>query len=283
MDDGNSVLLKTFNSEHAASLAANQLRSNGIECLVTTDDAGGMYPHMGVIKLLVNSSDAAKARALLDLMPAMGESFIGQQDSSAGPMASKATPPRVYRFNSGMAIGVILGILLHFSYTRYERYRDRTDRYYNNNDEFADEELVWRKGELVERRLDQNGDGRWDGRTHLKNSVPVSDELDDNFDGKWDGAFSYSARGFVASAQLDTDFNGIPDMTATYEHGIQKQSDWKPNGTNVVLLRQLYRHGVLDEELRDVNGDGWFDVSVKFDPFNTPIRTNNLRPTTQSP
>jgi hypothetical protein len=72
-------------------------------------------------------------------------------------------------------------------------------------------------------------------------------------------------------------------VTTTFTNGIVKQADWRPNGTNVVLLRQLFRNGVLDEELRDLNGDGLFDVSIKFDSFCTPIRTNNLRPTTQSP
>jgi hypothetical protein len=279
MDAENSILLKTFNSTHAADLAASQLRSGGIECLVTADDCGGMYPPLGVIRLLVNTSDAVAAREILQQASAGRDSSIEEQEPSAGSTRS-VPPPRVYRFNSGVAVGVILGALVHFGYTRYEQYRDRTDRYYNDTDDLVDEEAVWRNGEMVEQRFDQNGDGRWDYKAYFKNGVPVSNELDDNFDGKWDVALSYSARGFLSSGQQDTDFNGIPDMTVTYENGIQKQTDWRPNGTNVVLLRQLFRHGVLDEELRDLNGDGWFDLSIKYDPFNTPIRTNNLRATT---
>ena len=66
------------------------------------------------------------------------------------------------------------------------------------------------------------------------------------------------------------------DVFFIYKNGVVEQTDWKPNGTNVVLLRQLYRHGILREQLHDTDGDGKFDVSVEFDPFNNPISTNDL-------
>ncbi len=282
MEPTERILIRTYGLMVDADLAAGQLRAQGIECEISTDDCAGMYPSLGVIQLLVEPEVAEDARRILReeavaLHPAVD---LPTESSSRTALAP---PARVYRFNSGVVVGVILGILLHFGYRHYEEHRDRTDRYYNKAGTLLEEELVWRNGQMVERRFDRNGDGRWDDKIFFKDGLAVSEELDENFDGKWDATLSFSARGFFSGGQYDTDYNGVSDFTATYTNGVAHRSDWRPNGTNVTLLRQIFHLGVLDEELRDQNGDGLFDVSIKFDPFNTPIRTNSLRPTTQSP
>ena len=52
------------------------------------------------------------------------------------------------------------------------------------------------------------------------------------------------------------------------------QSDWRPNGTKIITLRQFFRHEVLTEETRDTNMDGAFDVTIRYDPFQNVIQTN---------
>jgi hypothetical protein len=282
MEPNKGILIRTFGIMAEADLAASQLRAAGIDCVISTDDCAGMYPSLGVIQLLVDPAVAEDARRILREATTTSASAMSLPEEKT-PVRANTPPPRVYRFNSGLAVGVMLGVLLHFGYRHYEEHRDRTDRYYNDSDDSPDEEIVWRNGQTLERRFDRNGDSRWDLKTHFKDGLPVSDELDDNFDGKWDGALSYSARGWVSSGHFDTDFNGVPDLTVIYTNGLTLRSDWRTNGTKSVSLRQLYRDGGLEEELRDVNGDGLFDVSILFDRFITPIRTNSLRPTTQSP
>ena len=282
MEPTERILIRTYGLIVDADLAAGQLRAQGIECEIRTDDCAGMYPSLGVIQLLVDPVNVEDARRILK------EEAVASRPAASLPAESSsspalAPPARVYRFNSGVVVGVILGVLLHFGYRHYEEHRDRTNRYYNKTGTFLEEEIVWRDGQMVERRLDRNGDGRWDDKLFFKDGLAVSEELDDNFDGKWDATLAFSARGFVSGGQFDMDFNGVSDLTVTYTNGVTHRSDWRPNGTNVILLRQLFRYGVLEEELRDQNGDGLFDVSIKYDPFNTPIRTNSLRPTTQSP
>ena len=68
MIDGMKVL-RTYGSEMEAEMAAAMLQAYGVEALVSTDDAGGMYPQMAQlrgIKLLVWEKDLEEAKALLE-------------------------------------------------------------------------------------------------------------------------------------------------------------------------------------------------------------------------
>ena len=277
MDPANASLVKTFGNTNAAALAASQLRSRGIECLVTSDDCGGMYPPLGVIKLLVDPTMAENAREILQEIPKEIEPPAEFQVPADSARPS-VPPPRVYRFNSGLIVGLILGALIHFSYVYYRQHRDRSAWYDLDRDGVPDEEIIWHDGHMQESRLDRNGDGRLDHWAHYRDGVLLNVEADENFDGRPDYWVNYSPKRLPLTAQFDSDFNGIPDVFTTFTNGIVKQVDWRPNGTNVVLRRQFYLHGVLDEELRDFDGDGLFDISIKLDPFSNPIRTNNLEP-----
>lgn len=68
MIDGMKVL-RTYGTELEADMAAVMLRAYGVEALVTTDDAGGMYPLLAQlrgIKLLVWEKDLEEAGALIE-------------------------------------------------------------------------------------------------------------------------------------------------------------------------------------------------------------------------
>lgn len=283
MEPTRGIVVRTFSRTIDADLAASQLRSADIDCTVTGDDCGGMYPPLGSIKLLVEPDVADAARDILRQAGAGVEPVTEAEEPATDSRNPSAGRPRVYRFNSGMIVGLILGALLHYSYRHYEEHRDRTEQHDYNGDGVADEEVIWRNGKMVERRFDRDGNGRWDWWSYGKNGLPTRNEVDDNFDGKPDGRYDYSPRSTYVSAQLDTDFNAVPDAFSIYTNGVLKQTDWRTNGARTTALRQMYRHGVLDEELRDLNGDGLFDISIKFDAFSTPIRTNNLRPITPAP
>lgn len=56
-----------------ADLAAALLASNGIEAHISADDAGGTYPVLQLlqgVRLLVESEDEARAREILEALPA---------------------------------------------------------------------------------------------------------------------------------------------------------------------------------------------------------------------
>jgi hypothetical protein len=65
MDD--LVVISTFPSEADAQIAKGLLDGAGIESIIRTDDAGGMYPGIGGADLVVRAEDVQKANDLLGL------------------------------------------------------------------------------------------------------------------------------------------------------------------------------------------------------------------------
>ena len=66
MDD--FIYIKTFNNRTEAEMARQLLESNGIQARISSDDVGGMEPHLrlhsGGVKLLVRKSNSKKALSL---------------------------------------------------------------------------------------------------------------------------------------------------------------------------------------------------------------------------
>lgn len=157
------------------------------------------------------------------------------------------------RFNLGFAAGIFVGVLCTFFYVRYNNHRERVVKQDRNNDGATDVWLYFEDGKMVR------------------------EESDDNFDGKKDVWYTLTPEGFTSSIEQDTDCNGIRDFRMRYTNGVPAQADWQPNGTNVILLRQIFRRGILHQELHDTNGDGQFESVVTFDSFNLPVSTNFLQ------
>ena len=68
MNDSELVVISTFATAIEAELARAVLNDAGIESLIRTDNAGGMYPPMGNAELLVRKQDVAQAtQAFADL------------------------------------------------------------------------------------------------------------------------------------------------------------------------------------------------------------------------
>ena len=69
----NSIIpIKSYSSRMDADLAKAVLEANGIEAIVSADDAGGMEPWLATsqhIQILVREEDASVARDLLEEPP----------------------------------------------------------------------------------------------------------------------------------------------------------------------------------------------------------------------
>lgn len=59
------VVLSTFRSPADAQIAKGLLDAAGIESMIRSDDAGGMYPALAGSDLLVNAEDVERATAAL--------------------------------------------------------------------------------------------------------------------------------------------------------------------------------------------------------------------------
>ena len=278
MKSENPTVVTTFLDISEADLAVAQLHHAGIECSIRSNEAGGISSPPQPIQLLVDSEDAEEARRILE--EARSVDLPGGASTTKALFLSGQRPaaPPFARFGWGLLAGILIGILLHLVYENGKRWGEHTYQYDNDKDGAPEESEVWKNGALAEWRIDRNGDNRIDYRLHYIDGVSSHDELDDNFDGRSDAWYTYSPRRLYSSGRFDTDFNGTVDANSTFKDGILAQIDWQPNGTNVIVLRQLFQQGVLAEEIRDTNGDGAFDVSVRFGPFVNPIQTNLLAP-----
>jgi hypothetical protein len=274
------VTLKVFSEVTTAESSASLLKANDIQCWLQADDCGGMLSALDSaqgVKLLVNPADAEPARALLAAIPdaAAFEAMVNSGPASGATAPPKSEVPIVSLLQIGGGGGA--GILLCLLYQWVSQQGVKTYRYDTDGDGKKDSVWVYRNGECVEIDEDRNFDGVLDSWAFYTNGYRcVSAKADNNFDGTPD-AWWYYTNGVLTSAQLDTDFNGIPDVKSDFKYGQVIRSDWQPNGTNIVTLRNVFHHEVLTEEFRDTNWDGLFDLRIRYDAFLNPIATNATR------
>ena len=239
MDLERAVAAKTFINVSDADFAAAQLRSSGIECVIAADDAAGAYPGLALIRLLVDLDRVNEARQVLNEAPVFEASQL--EPNPASPLSSANTPPptRLAGFGWGLLAGAVIGAILHWSYLKREGFGQHRLRYDNDRDGMVELETVWKDGEIIESKSDRNADGRVDFRSYFEAGIQIKDELDLNFDGTNDLWHTLDQRGNYSTARFDADFNGIADAISTFKDGIAVQTDWQPNGTNVITLRQI--------------------------------------------
>lgn len=272
MDPETAITIKTFPDQTSADLAAAELKRAGIDYMLVADDAGGMLPSLQLIrgiKLLVDPSEEDDATAVLDDLSTV-------QAPGSEEDRHESTAPRPSGFWTGLAIGIVLGIAGVLAYREISSLRTRADEYDRNDDGRPDEVWHYQKGRAVRGTMDRNFDGRVDVWNYFNDAALYErTEEDNNFDGKAD-SWGFYKFGQMAAWQYDSDFNGQHDVTSTFRDGIVQQSDWRPNGSKTVTIREIYKHGAFVEELRDLNKDGQFDMQIKFDSFHHPIETNYL-------
>jgi hypothetical protein len=67
------VVVSTFRSTADAQIAKGILDEAGIESLIRSDNAGGMYPAMAGAEILVNADDLTEATKTLEAAKRAGE------------------------------------------------------------------------------------------------------------------------------------------------------------------------------------------------------------------
>ncbi len=65
MPESPLAVVGTYLAAVDADLARSVLESDGIECVVRSDDCGGQYPAMFRVDLLVRAEDVSRAREVL--------------------------------------------------------------------------------------------------------------------------------------------------------------------------------------------------------------------------
>lgn len=68
-ETGKTIVLKTFISEFEAEIAKGILEEEGIKSYISSDDTGGMRPHLQLtlgVRLIVMEKDLQRAEEILD-------------------------------------------------------------------------------------------------------------------------------------------------------------------------------------------------------------------------
>ena len=76
MNSDDLVSVSTFPSTVDAEIAKGVLDEVGIESMIRSDNAGGMYPAIGGAELLVRAEDAEKATEALNRFQGLPDSQI---------------------------------------------------------------------------------------------------------------------------------------------------------------------------------------------------------------
>lgn len=69
MNDNDPVCVATYSSEMSARVAKTALVASGIDSFISSDDCGGLRPHLQTstgVRLMIRKSDAEPARKILE-------------------------------------------------------------------------------------------------------------------------------------------------------------------------------------------------------------------------
>ena len=103
----------------------------------------------------------------------------------------------------------------------------------------------------------------------------IAERSDADSDGVPDRWYRYQGNE-LAAGTLDTDFDGTVDVEITYLHSQPQEAIWQAR-PGAPARKVLYRHGFVAEELRDRDGDGDYDLRIRYGPFENPVEESELR------
>jgi len=133
-----------------------------------------------------------------------------------------------------------------------------------------------RKDNLVLQE-DLNNDGSPDViREFTPDRLPVHHSEDRNFDGEFDIRWLWQ-RGVPSTRDLDLNFDGKWDEHTVYgRDGMLHYTDTRPGGSGAVLLRRVFRAGIVWKVLEDQDADNHFDVLTEYDDLGDEVKKENL-------
>jgi hypothetical protein len=270
MKQSEMIRIKTFLSEPDARIASAYLESQGITTLIKKDDAEGNYPSLQVsngVRLFVNAADEQAALALLN--------EIESDQASKQVPDSKTNKKSATMLIVFLLLGIALGFFLSSVVREYRSASKHVIKVDTINDNKPDVYYYYENKHLVRVEADRNYDGIIDAWYYYNNGKLLSSESDDNFDGKVDAWAKYENENNF-ELEIDTDFNGTPDATIYFANRLKARIDWHPNGSKIIVKREIFENGTKKYDLIDTHKRGIFDMKVSFDAFGNEVGRKKL-------
>jgi hypothetical protein len=248
-------LYKTFNTEVEALAAQSVLRSQGIESLISKDDAGGLIPPLGIqsgYKLFVADTSVSA--------PEKQE----PESVSKKSRSSRKLALLIVVLFIGIIAGAFAGIGIDKVYMHYKACKYQNDVIVQSSSN-PTIHYRYKGGKVVETIVDRNKDGKSDEWFYFENSEWYKSESDNNFDGKPD-AWTTIINNDSAIVDCDTDYNGISDFTEYAKYRLAVKIVYHPNGSKPTQ-EFYYKNGIVQYQLFSPDSLGRFRMIRHFDRF----------------
>jgi hypothetical protein len=266
-DDVHSRSVRSFMHREDAERARAALEDAGIASTIREYRVPGPLDgkmQTRAVNLFVAHKDAAEAaRLMLKLPPSEapagtvkteGPSRLRRGGARSGPQKSSFF---IILFAGVCAAGMIVYAASGFFGPKKQRTSSRTTNLLIeedlNNDGMRDVVREFTPDKLpVHHTEDRNFDGEFDIRWLWQRGVPSSRDIDLNFDGKWG------------------------EHTVYGRDGNLHYTDTRPGGSGALLMRRIYRTGILWKVLEDIDADNHFDQLTEYDDIGDEVKKENL-------
>ena len=223
----------------------------------------GELPASGLIRLVVDESDFAQARAVV-------ERWDAAQPKEPPPK------PQVRQSNAlrALLLGLAIGIGGTYAFFRSPVSINGID---HNGDGILDERWTYApSGKTLKYEADRNLDGKIDEIVHFDRVGLVEiAEADDNFDGVFETRNRFrSSR--VEISEADTDGDGYRDLRWHYTNGVLSSAEFMSPTSFRPLRIEYFTLGKLTTAEVDSDKDGKLDTRKKYDSLGEVIFSERL-------
>jgi hypothetical protein len=222
----------------------------------------GELPAAGLVRLVIDEADFARARAVVE------------QWDAAQP--KEPTPRPAQRKSRGLGLfllGMLVGVGAAYAFHRSPAGSDGVD---HNRDGLLDEKWIYSSsGTVLKNEVDRNLDRKVDYIGRFERSVLESVETDDNFDGVFEGRTRYR-HGNAEVSEIDTDGDGFPDLRWYFTNGVQSSAEYLNPSTGLPLRVETVVLGKVTQADVDTDKDGTLDTRQLYSPLGELRATQAL-------
>jgi hypothetical protein len=238
----------------------------------------GFNQIFGPVEIQVDEKDAQRAA---ELMEQAQQSTFGSPGDTEDEKEKKTEEGKREYLNSiptddkgplkgilkTVIIGILIAVSIYYVYTFIQEYRQNmswsseTD---SNKDGKPDVFYYYQKG--LPERIDQ--DRNFDG---LRDYC----ETDDNFDGIFEMKILFK-NNVINRMEYDLRNDKNPLIVENYVNGVISDAEYYNELTDKVWKKAFYKNGIISEELIDQDGDGKYDLSMRYNKWGRLTETTHL-------
>lgn len=227
--------------------------------------AVGEIPVTGFVRLMVEDSDYAAARSVID-----------EWESTTVPDPIHVPQARIPWVLIALLLGLMVGIGGSYLYYRVPANLQARD---NNDDGRYDEHWTYSpSGALVKGEQDRNFDGKPDNIYSIDHEGGYeSGKSDEDFDGTYETLWKY-ADGRMATVDVDADQDGVAELHTEYRNGVPHYSEFFVPGSDRPARVEYYLRGRLTHAEVDTDGDGRLDTRKNYSELAEVTGTEAIAP-----